>query len=95
MSAAQAETLGEEKKNDVYMNEYNPDQIEGGVASDKDAHDTVNDAFARGQMASGYETMSIPQTIKTFKMACLVCFMATFAAATDGYQIGEYYTSPS
>jgi len=48
--------------------------------------DEVADAWEKGQVATGYETISIPQTIVKFKMACLVCFLATFAAATDGYQ---------
>lgn len=74
----------QDKKDDVYANEY--PQVEHGI--DKNANETVNDAYARGQMASGFETMSIPQTVKTFKRAFLICFLATFAAATDGYQIG-------
>jgi len=48
--------------------------------------DEVADAWSKGQVATGYESVSIPQTIVKFKMACLVCFLATFAAATDGYQ---------
>lgn len=48
--------------------------------------DTVGDAFNKGQVATGYENIGILQTILKFKMACLVCFMATFAASTDGYQ---------
>lgn len=53
----------------------------------------VHDAFDQGQVATGYENLSIPQTIMRFKMAVLVCFLATFAAATDGYQSELPYQS--
>lgn len=45
-------------------------------------------AAAQGQATTGYEHLTIWETIKTFKMATLVCFLAAFSAATDGYQIG-------
>jgi hypothetical protein len=48
--------------------------------------DAVDDAYAHGQVETGYEGLSILATIKHFKMAFVVCFAATFAAATDGYQ---------
>lgn len=44
-------------------------------------------AAAKGQTTTGYESMTVWETIKTFKMSCLVCFAAAFSAATDGYQI--------
>ncbi|KAL6712618.1 hypothetical protein ACN47E_000495 [Coniothyrium glycines] len=50
--------------------------------------DVVVDAAARGQAASGFETLTPWETIKTFKWASLACFAAAFSAATDGYQIG-------
>ncbi|KAI9148987.1 alfa-L-rhamnosidase [Paramyrothecium foliicola] len=46
------------------------------------------EAASKGQDVSGYETLSIWQTIKTFKVCTLVCFMVAFSGATDGYQIG-------
>lgn len=46
----------------------------------------ADDAYAQGQVETGYEGLSIMATIKHFKMAFIVCFAATFAAATDGYQ---------
>jgi hypothetical protein len=46
------------------------------------------DAAAQGQAVSGYEGLSLWETIKTFKIATMVCFAAAFSAATDGYQIG-------
>ena len=51
--------------------------------------DAVDNAYAHGQVETGYEGLSIIGTIKHFKMAFVVCFAATFAAATDGYQ-SEY-----
>ena len=48
--------------------------------------DAVDHAYAQGQVETGYEGLSILATIKHFKMAFVVCFAATFAAATDGYQ---------
>ncbi|WRT68173.1 uncharacterized protein IL334_005148 [Kwoniella shivajii] len=50
--------------------------------------DVKEDAYSKGQLATGYETLTIPQTVRKFKWAFAFCFMATFAGATDGYQIG-------
>ena len=50
--------------------------------------DTAADGAILGQATSGYEGLSLWQTVKTFKVATLVCFAASFSAATDGYQIG-------
>ncbi|RSL97228.1 hypothetical protein CDV31_013136 [Fusarium ambrosium] len=44
-------------------------------------------AAAKGQTTTGYESMTVWETIKAFKICCLVCFAAAFSAATDGYQI--------
>lgn len=41
-----------------------------------------------GQLSSGYESLSLWQTVKVFKVATAYCFAAAFSAATDGYQIG-------
>ncbi|KAM0323486.1 hypothetical protein ACHAQA_008766 [Verticillium albo-atrum] len=46
------------------------------------------DAAIKGQAVSGYETLTLWETVKTFKVATAVCFAAAFSAATDGYQIG-------
>ncbi|KAL2831035.1 general substrate transporter [Aspergillus pseudoustus] len=45
------------------------------------------EAAAQGQGTTGYESLSIWQTAKKFKMNALICFLVTFSAATDGYQI--------
>ena len=47
----------------------------------------VQEAAARGQVISGYETLTPWETVKTFKIATAVCFGMAFSAATDGYQI--------
>lgn len=46
------------------------------------------EAAAKGQGVSGYETLSLWETVKTFKVNTAYCFLVAFSAATDGYQIG-------
>lgn len=46
------------------------------------------EAAAKGQGISGYEGLSLWQTVKAFKVNTLTCFIVAFSAATDGYQIG-------
>ncbi|WWD00964.1 hypothetical protein V866_007902 [Kwoniella sp. B9012] len=69
-----------DEKTDI-LHEDNP-AVEAGHKDPRD------DAYSKGQLATGYETLTIPQTIRKFKWAFAICFMATFAGATDGYQIG-------
>jgi hypothetical protein len=45
-------------------------------------------AAIAGQALSGYEKLTVYETVKKFKFNAFVCFMMTFSAATDGYQIG-------
>ncbi|KAI9166336.1 MFS transporter fmqE [Paramyrothecium foliicola] len=45
-------------------------------------------AAAIGQGVSGYETLTILQTVKQFKFNTLICCLMTFSAATEGYQLG-------
>lgn len=52
------------------------------------ANDAALDAAAKGQATSGYGTLSLMETVMTFKAATLVCFAAAFSAATDGFQVG-------
>ncbi|EEU48068.1 uncharacterized protein NECHADRAFT_31847 [Fusarium vanettenii 77-13-4] len=47
-----------------------------------------SEAAAAGQGVSGYETLTLWETVKKFKVNTLICFMVTLSAATDGYQIG-------
>lgn len=51
--------------------------------------DAALDAAIRGQAATGYETLSLWDTVKKFKVSTFMCFAAAFSAATDGYQIGS------
>ncbi|KAJ1326182.1 MFS transporter SP family general alpha glucoside:H+ symporter [Microdochium nivale] len=46
------------------------------------------DAAAKGQLATGFESMTFWQTICTFKVATACCVLAAFSAGADGYQIG-------
>lgn len=50
--------------------------------------DIAVEAAAKGQGVSGYETLSLWDTVKTFKVNTAYCFLMAFSAATDGYQIG-------
>lgn len=64
------------------------EHVEGDPPTDLKPDHVEADAAAQGQATSGYETLTLWETLKTFKVATLVCFMAAFSAATDGYQIG-------
>lgn len=55
--------------------------------------DAAVDAATRGQAMTGYEHLSVIGTIKTFKLASLICVAMAFSAATDGYQIGFVFRS--
>ncbi|KAF4464685.1 sugar transporter [Fusarium albosuccineum] len=46
------------------------------------------EAASKGQGTTGYETLTLWETVKAFKVNALYCFAMTFSAATDGYQIG-------
>jgi hypothetical protein len=54
--------------------------------------DAAVDAATRGQAMTGYEHLSVMETIKTFRLVTLICVAMAFSAATDGYQIG--FVSP-
>ncbi|KAL6235919.1 hypothetical protein BDW75DRAFT_229962 [Aspergillus navahoensis] len=56
--------------------------------AEPDKNEAAIDAANRGQLATGYEHLTVLVTIKTFKLASLMCFAMAFSAATDGYQIG-------
>ncbi|KAF5624687.1 general alpha-glucoside permease [Fusarium tjaetaba] len=49
--------------------------------------DIAAEAVAQGQALSGYEHLTFWETVRTFKMASLVCLLAAFSAGADGYQI--------
>jgi len=62
-----------------------------------DSHDHVETALkpddlaavavSQGQALSGYEHLTFWETVRTFKMASLVCLLSAFSAGADGYQI--------
>lgn len=54
---------------------------------DAPSKDLASDAAAKGQGITGYETLGVWKTVMAFKMNSLICFLVTFSAATDGYQI--------
>jgi hypothetical protein len=64
------------------------DWVEDTAGAEMSSKDAAVDAAMRGQATTGYETLSLWETIKTFKVSTTVCFFAAFSAATDGYQIG-------
>lgn len=49
--------------------------------------DVAGDAAANGQGLTGFENLTVWQTISTFKVASLLCFLVSISAAADGYQI--------
>ncbi|KAH6950410.1 general substrate transporter [Ilyonectria sp. MPI-CAGE-AT-0026] len=50
--------------------------------------DDFLDATANGQARTGFETLTLRETVLKFKLCTAVCFAAAFSAATDGFQIG-------
>ena len=62
--------------------------VEDGRNAEFEPKDAVVDAATKGQTVTGYETLSLWETVMTFKVATAFCFAAAFSAATDGYQIG-------
>lgn len=68
-----------------------------GVVEDREASNekgpmtTKNialEASAKGQGVSGYERLTLWETVMKFKLSSLVCFAVTITAGADGYQIG-------
>lgn len=74
------ETTQEKTGNEIGHAESRTDD----VVQPKDA---VQDAAARGQALTGYETLTAWQTAKKFKWCTFFAVIAAFSAATDGYQI--------
>lgn len=59
------------------------DHVETALKHD----DLAAEAVAQGQALSGYENLTFWETVRTFKMASLVCLLSAFSAGADGYQI--------
>lgn len=65
----------------------NTAHLETAVSRSEKPQDVMDDAHAQGQLLSGFEGMGAIATIRLFKKAFIFCFIATFAAACDGYQV--------
>ncbi|KAH8806186.1 hexose transporter [Xylogone sp. PMI_703] len=63
-------------------------RIETRDDPDPKSSDAALDAATKGQVVTGYEDLSVWDTVKTFKLCTFICFAMAFSAATDGYQIG-------
>ena len=77
-------------KTKFQTNEFNArDELEGvHVEQAFKSTEVKSEAEAKGQSSSGYENLTLWQTVKLFKVATAYCFAAAFSAASDGYQIG-------
>ncbi|KAH7025669.1 general substrate transporter [Microdochium trichocladiopsis] len=64
--------------------EVHNDRLEASLKPDE----ATADAVAKGQLATGFENMTLWQTISTFKIASACCVLAAFSAGADGYQVG-------
>lgn len=58
------------------------------IVQNAEYKDTALDAAAKGQGVSGFEKLTLWQTMKAFKVCTATCALVAFSAATDGYQIG-------
>jgi hypothetical protein len=47
----------------------------------------------RGQELTGYEDLTLFQTLKTFKKTSLLCLAVTFTACAEGYEVNHCATS--
>lgn len=72
--------------------EQRPEPVEAdtieNAEDDLKSGDPALDAATKGQATSGYETLTLWETVRTFKVCTAACFAAAFSAATDGYQVG-------
>jgi hypothetical protein len=64
------------------------DHVEVPVSISAKHGDAFLDATANGQARTGFETLTLGETVLKFKLCTAVCFAAAFSAATDGFQIG-------
>ncbi|KAH6716081.1 general substrate transporter [Leptodontidium sp. MPI-SDFR-AT-0119] len=72
------------------IDEKHPDTVDHAVDNQGalgDPKDLTANAVAQGQALSGYENLTVWETIWKFKMCSLLCFLAAVSAATEGYQI--------
>ena len=72
------------------IDEKHPDTVDHAVSdqgTSGDLKDLSATAVAQGQALSGYEHLSVWQTVWKFKVCSLLCFLAAVSSATEGYQI--------
>ncbi|CAH0024995.1 unnamed protein product [Clonostachys rhizophaga] len=67
---------------------HDAQHVEHHIEDELKPTEVVIDAATKGQAVSGYEHLTLWETVKTFKIATLICFAAAFSAGNDGYQIG-------
>jgi hypothetical protein len=53
--------------------------------------EVVVEAADKGQATSGYEDLTLWETVSKFKFASIYCFIAAMSAAADGYQLSSVY----
>ncbi|KAH7385043.1 general substrate transporter [Cadophora sp. MPI-SDFR-AT-0126] len=74
----------------LQIDEKHPETVDHAVGDQGlsgDLKDLSANAVAQGQALSGYESLTVWQTIWKFKMCSVLCFLAAVSAATEGYQI--------
>ncbi|KAL5328254.1 hypothetical protein ACEPPN_001752 [Leptodophora sp. 'Broadleaf-Isolate-01'] len=72
------------------IDEQHPDAVDRAVddqGPSGDLKDLSAHAVAQGQALSGYENLSVWQTVWKFKICSFLCFLASISAAAEGYQI--------
>lgn len=70
------------------MDDITTERKESLSRTDTEYKETALDAAAKGQGVSGFETLTLWQTVKAFKVCTATCALVAFSASTDGYQIG-------
>ena len=75
--------------NDFKTPIQNPTQVDSHdhVETALKPDDLAAEAVSQGQALSGYEHLTFWETVRTFKMASLICLLSAFSAGADGYQI--------
>jgi hypothetical protein len=85
-------TINKVDPGDASYNMDNKQEVEM-LESEKPSVHYVEDASAeaeqdmRGQELTGYEDLTLFQTLKTFKKTSLLCLAVTFTAAAEGYEV--------
>jgi hypothetical protein len=83
----------DDAKHDITMVE-NADGQEKSALPQLDASDQSL-ADMKGQTLTGYEDLSLWQTVVTFKKTSLMCLAVTFSAACEGYEVSSVVSRSS